>query len=95
MSDDDAEFEDYMSMSEAETDALWLSLCNQHNEMLDRMSRRQLYEYLRNRRLDLCIKQRRLVKTFPEIFLPRLRDTQRRLLELRIEHRSGAQVGHS
>lgn len=93
--DDFMPFEDYCEMSEAETDRLLLSLQNQYNEMIERMPARQRYEYFRSRRLELCVNQRRLAKTFPEIFLPKLRATQRRLLELRIEHRTGAAVGHA
>ncbi len=95
MDENDFDFDDYLEMSEAERDRLWVSLCNQHNEMIDRMSRQQKYEFYRHRRLQLAIDQRKLCNTFPELFRPRLRDTQKRLLALRIEYQSGGQVGHS
>jgi len=87
-------FEDYLEMSDAEVDRLWESLCNQHNEMIARMTRRQHYEFIRRRRLNLALGQRRLCQHFPEIFLPKLRDTQLRLLKLRIEYQTAGQIGH-
>lgn len=93
--DDFMPFEDYMEMSDAETDALLNSLCNQHNEMIACMTPLQYYRYRRASGLDLCVRQRRIAKTFPELFMPRLRESQKRLLALRIEHRTGVAVGHS
>jgi hypothetical protein len=95
MADDDLEWEEFMEMSEEQTDAILNRLMEQHEANLRTLSPRQLYRYYRSRRLDLCRKQRRIAKEWPEIFGPMLKATQKRLLEARIEYRTGAQVGHS
>jgi hypothetical protein len=93
--DDDLEYEEFLEMSEAQTDALLNRLMDQHERRLRAMSPQQLYRYFRATRLDLCRKQRRMAKDWPEIFGPMLRSTQRRLLEARIQYWTGATVGHS
>lgn len=92
--DDDLDWEEFMEMSDVQTDAMLQRLMKQHEDSLNRMTRRQLYRYRRATRLDLALKQRRLVKDWPEIFGPMLRSTQRRLLEARIEYWTGAKAGH-
>jgi hypothetical protein len=91
---DDDELED---MSEHEIDVLFDRLMREHSAGLDAMTPRQLYQYRRRTRLDLCLRQRKMIRTswLAEFFRPRLKATQRRLLEARIEYRTGAIPGHS
>lgn len=82
-------------MSTAEVDELFARLTDQHNKHLASMTASELYAYRRNTNLGICQKQRRLAKTFHEIFWAKLKETQRRLLEARIEYRTGVISGHS
>ncbi len=91
----DEDFEEFLEMSEAETDALLARLMKEHEAKLSKLDRHQFYRYRRARRLDLCLKQRAMAKEWPEIFMPMLRSTQRRLLEARIEYWTGAVAGHA
>lgn len=95
--DDELDFEEFMSMSDAQADALHDRLMKEYGEMLDRMTPRQLYQYRRQRTLNLILKQRRLAKEFPgiDIFQTHLRSSQRRLLTWRIEYRTGVRAGHA
>lgn len=96
--DDDAlDWEEFQGMSEDQIDALHDRLLKEYSDNLDRMTPRQLYEHHRRRRLDLCRRQRRLIRQMPymDVFREMLRKTQRRLVEQRIEYRTGAQAGHA
>lgn len=96
--DNDIEFDDeFAGMSEAQIDALADRLMKEYSEMLDAMTPRQLYEHRRRRRLALCLRQRRLIREYHgiDIFRKMLRSTQRRLVECRIEYRSGVRPGHA
>jgi len=95
--DDEIAFEEWDAMSDAQQDAALERAMKEYSDGLDRMTPQQLYRYRRNRRLDLCLKQRRLIREFPglDTFRNMLRATQRRLVEARIEYRTGAKVGHS
>lgn len=94
---DTIDWDEWLAMSDAEQEAEWQSALRQYNEMIDHMTPDELFHYRRSRNLDLCIKIRSNMKAFPgiEIFRHSLRDTQRRLLALRIEHRTGLVVGHA
>lgn len=93
--DDDLEWEEFMSMSDSQTDAMLDRMMKEHSARLDALSPLQLYRYRRSTRLELCGKQRRLEREFPEIFTPMRRATQRRLLEARMEFWHGSTAGHS
>ena len=93
--EEDLEWEEFMEMSDAQIDAVLEREMKKYNEQLKQLDSKQLYRYFRSRRLELCLKQRKLAKEFPDIFKPMLRATQRRLLEARIKYWTGAEVGHS
>jgi type I site-specific restriction endonuclease len=69
----------------------------QYSAALDRMTPRQLYQYRRQRTLELLLKQRKLVKEFPDVDILRkmLRSAQKRLLVWRTEYRTGTKAGHA
>jgi hypothetical protein len=93
--EDDLDWEEWMEMSDEQHEAILDRMMKQHEANLARLNRLQLYQYYRARRLELCLKQRKMAREWPEIFGPMLRSTQRRLVEARVEYWTGAEVGHS
>ena len=93
--EDELEAEEFYAMSDAQQDAAVEREMKRYYAALDRLSPLQLYQYRRQRTLDLILKQRRLVKEFPGVdsFRDMLRSAQRRLLIWRTEYRTGSPVG--
>lgn len=91
---DEDDFEEWLLMSEKEQDAALDRVMKKYSESIKKLNPSQLYKYRRQRRLELCVQQRKLTKEFSEVFWPMLKSTQRRLLEARIEFYTGKVSGH-
>lgn len=89
--------EEFFALTDSQQEAVLDREMRAYNAMLDNMTPCQLYEHRRKIRVDLCLKQRRIIKEFPYIDMLRkmLKDNQRGLLAARIAYRTGREVGNA
>lgn len=92
--DDDVDMDEWMAMSDAQRDAIHDGALRDYNATIDAMSRDQYYVYRRGKRVALCLRWRRLIREHDMPFMAdHLRRSQKLLLELRIERRTGIAPG--
>jgi hypothetical protein len=88
--DDETDIEEWMAMSESQREAVEKNAWRDYHNMINAMSREQYYRFRRKRRVDLCLRWRRLIREHQMEFMQeRLRGCQRSLVALRHEYRTG------
>ena len=92
--DDDADFEDFLEMSDAEVDQEFAKAWREHDEWWATLSPTQQFAFRRMRWLELCLKWRSIIKKCDlPVFRDRLRAAQATLAGLRAERVTGIQTG--
>lgn len=92
--DDDAEWERWMSLSDAEQRREIDAVTNQHNEWWDTLTREQKYRHRRRTYLRLCAGWRRNIKMLDiPTFHAHLKKCQATFIDIRMEYRLGVQGG--
>ena len=88
--DNGIEMDEWMAMTEAQRDAIEANAWRDYSATIDAMSRDEFYRYRRKKRVDGCLRWRRLIREHGMDFMQeRLRHAQRMLVTLRIERRTG------
>ena len=91
---DDSDWDEWMAMPEAKRDALLEGAWRDYEAMISAMSRDEYYAYRRKKRVEGCLRWRRLIRQHDMAFLVgNLRRAQRMLLELRVERQTGIAPG--
>ena len=94
--EDDVElaFELWEKLTDAQQDAKLAAACKEYSDFINSLNREQLYRFRRRRRLELIKGQRKLAKQF-DFFAEKVKNTQKRLVEARLEYYHGQYTGHA
>lgn len=94
---DSLDWEEWQTLTDAQQDVQLEIALAAYQRMLDAMGPGEYYGYRRRKGVELCLKQRKLIQSFPEVsfFKQQLKKTQKRLLEARVERRTGQTPGHA
>lgn len=96
--DDEEEFERFMSLSDEEQDEEVDAALREHKEWWRSLTPAQQFAVRRGRAVETCARWRKLIRDNPhlaELFSENLRTSQKNLVALRFERRTGIAPGRA